>query len=93
MAAINRTKDVFQQMMAYERLNTRTQFLSKWLLLPWSANAANIFVDLRKQGIRIGTADLKIASITLVNDATLLSRNLRDFSKVPNLKIENWLDG
>ena len=93
LAAINRTKDVFQQMMAYERLNTRTQFLSKWLLLPWSANAANIFVDLRKQGIRIGTADLKIASITLVNDATLLSRNLRDFSKVPNLKIENWLDG
>ena len=93
LAAINRTKDVFRQMVAYERLNTRTQFLSKWLLLPWSSDAANLFVDLRKQGIRIGTADLKIASITLVNDATLLSRNLRDFSKVPNLKIENWLDG
>ena len=34
--------------------------------------------------------DLKIASIALANNATLLTRNLSDFSKIPNLRIEDW---
>jgi predicted nucleic acid-binding protein len=41
--------------------------------------------------VRIGTMDLKIASIALANDATVLTCNARDFSKVPNLRIEDWL--
>lgn len=36
--------------------------------------------------------DLKIASIAISHDAMLLSRNLRDFRKVPGLNVENWLD-
>ncbi len=34
--------------------------------------------------------DLKIAAITLANNATLLTRNLADFNKVPGLKAEDW---
>jgi len=34
--------------------------------------------------------DLKIAAIAIANDATLLSRNLRDFGKVPDLRVEDW---
>jgi tRNA(fMet)-specific endonuclease VapC len=34
--------------------------------------------------------DLKIAAIALAHKATLLSRNLRDFSRVPDLKVEDW---
>ena len=34
--------------------------------------------------------DLKIAAIVLANGATLLSRNLSDFRKVPGLKVEDW---
>ena len=40
--------------------------------------------------IRVGTMDLKIAAIALANDSTLLTRNIQDFSKVPDLKIEDW---
>ena len=35
--------------------------------------------------------DLKIASIVLTQNATLLTRNTGDFSKVRGLRIENWL--
>jgi tRNA(fMet)-specific endonuclease VapC len=35
--------------------------------------------------------DLKIASIVLAHNAMLLSRNLRDFQQVPNLRVEDWL--
>lgn len=53
--------------------------------------AADHFVTLRKSGIRVGTMDLKIASIALANDALLLSANLIDFERVPGLRLENWL--
>jgi len=36
--------------------------------------------------------DLKIACITMANDATLLTRNIGDFIQIPGLKVENWLD-
>jgi tRNA(fMet)-specific endonuclease VapC len=40
---------------------------------------------------RLGTMDLKIASIALANDAILLSRNVGDFQKVPGLQVVDWL--
>jgi tRNA(fMet)-specific endonuclease VapC len=49
-------------------------------------------LSLRRKGIRIGTMDLRIASITLAHDATLLTRNSVDFARVPGLRFENWLD-
>ena len=47
---------------------------------------------LESQHVRVGTMDLKIASICLAHDALLLSRNLVDFEKVPELRVANWLD-
>jgi tRNA(fMet)-specific endonuclease VapC len=34
--------------------------------------------------------DLKIAAIALTRDATVLTRNLKDFSRVPGLRVEDW---
>ena len=47
-------------------------------------------LKLREQKVRIGTQDLKIASIVLANQAVLLTCNNQDFSQVPNLITEDW---
>ena len=41
---------------------------------------------------RIGRGDLLIAAIALAHDATLVTRNLKHFRKVPGLRLENWAD-
>ena len=92
LALINRYTDVHKQIPAYARLIELFRFFANWRIMAFDEAAADEFVHLRKERIRIGTHDLKIASIALVNDATLLSANLRDFEQVPGLRVENWLE-
>jgi tRNA(fMet)-specific endonuclease VapC len=51
------------------------------------------FTELRRQKIRIGTRDLRIAATALVHDLTLVTRNHKDFFRVPALRIEDWSAG
>ncbi|MEH2414390.1 type II toxin-antitoxin system VapC family toxin [Nostoc sp.] len=52
--------------------------------------AINCYEDLIRQRIRIGTQDLRIAAITLSVNGILVTRNRKDFEKVPNLRFEDW---
>ncbi|HXV98245.1 MAG TPA: type II toxin-antitoxin system VapC family toxin [Anaerolineae bacterium] len=45
---------------------------------------------LEQQGTPIGSLDLLIAAQALSLDTTLVTNNLREFSRVPNLKLVNW---
>ena len=91
LALIRRSGDVHKQIPAYERLVELFDFFSRWNVVPFDRPAADEFARLRKEGIRVGTMDLKIATIALVNGALLLSANLRDFEQVPGLRVEDWL--
>jgi tRNA(fMet)-specific endonuclease VapC len=91
LAQIHRQRDPHEQIATYQRLQRRIAFFAAWHVLPWDTDAADILQGLRRQRVRIGTMDLKIASIVLAHDTTLLSRNLRDFQQVPNLRVEDWL--
>jgi tRNA(fMet)-specific endonuclease VapC len=92
LAVIARVRDVARHVAPYGELMGLLDFLPKWTILPFDEAAAAEYVRLRADGTRIGTMDLKIASIALVHKALLLSANLSDFRKVPGLRVENWLD-
>lgn len=92
LAQIHRVRDPRGQVVAYERLAKLFEFLRDWDLIRFDLPAAEEFERLRKQRIRIGTRDLKIAAIALVNDALLLSANLQDFRRVPGLHVESWIE-
>jgi tRNA(fMet)-specific endonuclease VapC len=93
LARLGRTRDVHLQIAPYQRLAELFDFLAEWDIIPLSEAAADRFSELRRQRIRIGTQDLKIAAIALAEDALLLTANLRDFRQIPGLRAENWLRG
>jgi tRNA(fMet)-specific endonuclease VapC len=90
-AVIARHRDVRRQIKPYQELVDLHAFLNTWTILPFDDAVADRFEQLRRSGVRIGTMDLKIASIALVHGALVLSANLQDFQKVPGLRVENWL--
>lgn len=59
-------------------------------ILDFDQEAIAVFEQLKNQKINVSTMDLRIGSIALSRNLTLLTRNQKDFAKIPNLTIENW---
>jgi tRNA(fMet)-specific endonuclease VapC len=87
---LSRAKDSAAIVRAYERFQQILTDFSAAQVLPFDQQAVDLFDQLRASQLRIGTMDLRIACIALTNDLTLLTRNSKDFAKVPNLKMEDW---
>jgi len=87
---ISRAKRPEQIVVAYARLEIVFRSFLKMNVLSFSEEAQKRFGQLRRQCPRLQTMDLRSASIALVTESTLLSRNLRDFRQVPDLAVEDW---
>ena len=90
MAVAARVKTVSDLVRAYGRLSHHLDGFKKITILEFDQRAAVELQRLRNLKIRIGTMDLRIAAIALANQATVLTRNLKDFRQVPGLRVEDW---
>jgi tRNA(fMet)-specific endonuclease VapC len=79
-----------QRVLAYSRLLSTIRFLHNFPIINFDVMADNYYMQLQAQKIRVGTQDLRIASIALSCSAVVVTRNHRDFGKVPNLMWEDW---
>lgn len=86
-----KSKSIAQQVEAYRRLRRQLDNYCSIIVLDFDERAAVEFERLKAQRLRIGTMDLKMSAIVHANDGVLLSRNLVDFRRVPNLKVEDWI--
>jgi tRNA(fMet)-specific endonuclease VapC len=75
---------------AYRRLAATVRFLSRVQIVDFDEAAIQRYEELKKRKVKVGTNDLRIAATVLERDAILVTRNLRDFQKVPGLRIEDW---
>lgn len=70
-------------------------FLSNYTVLPFDNADAICFGNLRAvlafAGTPIGTYDVMIAAQGLTKGLTVVTHNTGEFSRVPNLKIEDWV--
>ena len=71
-------------------------FLAPLKVLPFDSQCLWFYADLRasleKKGLTIGAMDTLIAAHALSIDGTLVTNNLKEFARVPKLKLENWFE-
>ena len=76
---------------AFEKL-----VLSRLTVLPFDLESARVFgrlkASLEARGLPRSEPDLRIAAIALQHRLTIITGNVRHFSDIPGLAIENWLE-
>jgi tRNA(fMet)-specific endonuclease VapC len=90
MAALSRAKSFKAEIALYDRLLDHLATFRRMTVLRYTQAAVKIMERLKNDRLRIGTMDLKIAAIVWAYDAVLVTRNLADFKKIPDLQIEDW---
>lgn len=81
------------QKKSSEILSLIDDFISRLQVLPWTGaqNYGVIRAEMQASAHVIGNMDMLIAAHTLHLDATLVSNNIKHFSRVPGLKVVNWV--
>lgn len=90
LSFVAKAKTPEQQVYAYQKLHRFLESYRNTAVLEFDQNSAEIYKNLKSQKIRIGSMDLKIASIAISRKAILVSRNLKDYEQVPNLVVNDW---
>jgi len=90
LAQIRKANNPQERVYAYHWLMQTLEFLRNFTVVNYDAKAEATFQFLLNQKIRIGTQDLKIAAIALSQEATLVTRNRKDFERVSKLSFEDW---
>lgn len=75
---------------AYQRLAESIPKLARFRIVSFTEPAMIRYGELSRQKLRVGKNDLRIAAITLEHGGIVVSRNLRDFQRVPGLTVEDW---
>ena len=91
LAAVNRARDPAKLARAHDLLVTRLlPAWSRFSVLPFAEPAILRFEQLRTMRLNVGSMDLRIGAIALENGLTVVTRNVRDFGRVPGLPCEDW---
>jgi len=89
-AQLRQAKKPERLVWAYRRLAATARFLSRVQIVDFDEATVQRYLELKKSKLKIGTNDLRIAATVLERDATLVTRNLHDFQRVPGLRVEDW---
>jgi tRNA(fMet)-specific endonuclease VapC len=90
LAQIRKANQPQERIYSYYWFNKTIDFLQNFRVLDYAAQAEYCFQSLLAQKIRVGTQDLKIAAIALSQRARLITRNRKDFERIPGLALEDW---
>jgi len=90
LAAIGRARDSATRLAGWGYFLDSLHIFQQFPLVPFDQAAENRFQQLLSLRLRIGTQDTMIAAVALVNQLIVLTRNRRDFGRVPGLRIDDW---
>jgi tRNA(fMet)-specific endonuclease VapC len=89
-AQLRQAKQLDRVARAYERLAETIRFYTGIEVLLFTLPAITRYQQLLQMKLNVGRMDLRIGAIALEHGATVVTRNLRDFRRIPNLTVEDW---
>jgi tRNA(fMet)-specific endonuclease VapC len=89
-AAIRKARRPDDLALAYQRFAETVGSLAPWTILSFTIAAISRYQQLIALKLNVRRMDLQIAAIVLEDGGTLVTRNTRDFSRVPGLVLEDW---
>ena len=85
----------FKSQQVKKNLNIIEEFIMPFDIIDFDYKSAieygKIRATLEKQGQVIGNMDMQIAAIAKANDMVLVTNNLKEFNRIENLQLENWV--
>jgi len=90
LSYVSASRTLRRQVEGYRRLHHFLDWYAQQEVLDFTSSAAAQCETLQRSRVRVGTMDLRIASIALEHGAMHVSRNTRDFARVPRLRVEDW---
>jgi tRNA(fMet)-specific endonuclease VapC len=90
LSYIAKQSSMDSQIIAYQELEKHLNNYRSIPVIGYDQNSAIKFKELRKIYKKLGSMDLKIASICITHQALLLTRNLKDFGQILELNAEDW---
>jgi tRNA(fMet)-specific endonuclease VapC len=86
---------VYKSQQVEKNLVALSNFLKPLELLDFTSDDAQVCgairAQLEKQGKMIGPLDIQIAAQALSHDLLLVSNNTKEFERIADLKLENWV--
>lgn len=76
--------------IGYARLEQVLKDFSCSQVLPFSIAAAEVFESFKRKKVRVATMDLRIASIAISQQMTIITRNTVDYERIPGLIVQDW---
>jgi len=86
----NNQNELGNLIYSYKGFSATLAYLKEVRVLEFDQKSYEIYLQLRQQVKMKRTGDMRIAAIALSVDGIVVTRNQKDFGKVPNLKTEDW---
>lgn len=93
LAAIRKFDTAHQtekRLQAYIHLQESFIKLNRFNVLTLHPAAEALAMQWKHAKIKVGIQDMRIAAIAIINNATLVTRNVRDYAQIPSLNYTTW---
>jgi len=89
-AFLNQAKNSAGLIRGYVLLERLPRDYLAFQCLSFDLASAAIYDGLLARNLRVNTMDLRLAAIALSQNLAVLTRNLRDFGRIPSVQVEDW---
>jgi tRNA(fMet)-specific endonuclease VapC len=89
--ALNQARDEARIEQIYIRMAQTVESIASWKVLHYPTAAMRTLDNLKRQKLNVSANDLKIAAIALEFNAIVVTRNQKDFGRVPGIRLDNWV--